>query len=92
MAKLIADISKHNGTVTMATMAKKVDGLIIRAGYRSAGSGTLTTDPKWATNIKNAVAQGIPVGVYWWTTAKSTTEAKAEAAYLLELIKAMSST
>ncbi|MCD8190541.1 MAG: peptidoglycan-binding protein [Clostridiales bacterium] len=86
MAKLIADISKHNGTVTMATMAKKVDGLIIRAGYRSAGSGTLTTDPKWATNIKNAVKQSLPVGVYWWTTAKSTAEAKAEAEYLLNLI------
>lgn len=88
MSKLIADISKHQWTVNFNTMKKAgVDGVIIRAGYRTAKSGENAADPNFSTNINGAIKAGLPVGVYWWTTSKSNYEAEAEAAYCAKLIK-----
>ena len=33
----IIDVSRHNGTIAWDKVAKQVDGVIIRAGYRSVG-------------------------------------------------------
>lgn len=87
--KLIADISSNNGTVNMAAMTKAADGVIIRAGYRGYEGGTIREDSKWAVNSKAAVAAGIPLGVYWYTTAISDAEARAEADKLIQLIKGL---
>lgn len=87
--KLIADISSNNGSVNMATMAKKVNGIIIRAGYRGYSAGTIQQDSRWAENSKAAMAAGIPMGVYWFTTATSDAEARAEANKLLQIIKGL---
>lgn len=87
MAQLITDISKHNGSVNMTKLSSKVKGVIIRAGYRTAGTGRLATDPMFESHLKKAEAAKLPLGVYWYTTSVSEAEGKAEAEYLLKLVK-----
>lgn len=84
--QLVADISEHQGAVNMARMARQVDGVILRAGYRGYGSGKLGTDARFSANLKAAIGAGIPVGVYWYTTACSQGEAVEEAEYLCGLL------
>ena len=88
MANLnIIDISKYNGTVSWAKAAAKIDGVVIRAGYRGT-SGALTTDSIFLQHITGAIAAGVKrIGVYWWTTHTTEAQAKADAAYLVSLLK-----
>lgn len=89
MAQLkVIDVSQWNGVVTWPTVAKNVDAVIIRAGYRGYGkAGTLATDPNFTTNIQRAIAAKIPVGIYWCSQALSDTEAIAEARYCANLLR-----
>lgn len=79
------DISEHNGTINWAKVAKKASFAIIRVGFRGwASEGTLVKDVKFNTNIKNAKANGVKVGIYFYSQALTTTEAKQEAQKTLE--------
>lgn len=86
--KNVIDVSKWQGDINWAKVKGNCDGAIIRAGYRGYGSaGTLATDDCFKTNIKEATAQGIPVGVYFLSQALNESEARKEAEYVLDLIK-----
>lgn len=83
----VLDVSHHNTVTSWATVAKNVDAVIIRAGYRGYGSaGTLATDQKFDSYIKGAIAAGLPVGVYWCSQALSDAEAMREAEFLIDLL------
>lgn len=78
------DVSKWQGAIDWSKV--KADGIqfaIIRAGYGSTAS---QIDSKFEANYKDAVAAGIPVGVYWYTYATSETGAKTEAEACLEVL------
>ncbi len=61
---------------------------IIKCGGRSIGSdGKLYKDPAFEQNIVGALANGIQVGIYFFSQAKTTSEAAAEADYCLSLIQ-----
>lgn len=82
------DVSEHQGTIDWN--AVKNDGVqfaVIRAGYRGYKQGGLATDACFKQNIEGALAAGLQVGVYFFSQAVSADEGKAEAAYLLDLIK-----
>lgn len=86
------DVSKYNnnnGTIDWNKVKKAgVDFVIVRVGYRGYGkSGTLCTDPFYKTNIEGALAAGIKVGVYYFTEALTTAEAKEEAKFCIDKIK-----
>ena len=86
------DVSKYNnnnGTIDWNKVKKAgVDFVIVRVGYRGYGkSGTLCTDPFYKTNIEGALAAGIKVGVYYFTEALTTSEAKEEAKFCIDKIK-----
>lgn len=82
----IIDISEFNGKVDFTKVKETAtDGIIIRAGYRGAGSGTLVKDKKFETNITGAV--GFPVGIYFVTQAITEQEAREEARFCLDLVK-----
>lgn len=84
----VIDVSQWNGNINWNTVAKNVDAVIIRAGYRGYGSaGTLATDPQFRANIQGATAAKIPVGVYWCSQALSDAEARSEAQYCADLLK-----
>ena len=83
------DVSKHQGTIDWAKVAKEVDGVIIRCAYRGYGSaGDLVTDEKWNVNIQGAIDAGIKrIGVYIFSQAVNAAEGKEEAEKVLGLIK-----
>lgn len=77
------DVSKHQGKIDWRKVkASGVQFVIIRAGY-----GQNNIDDKFKEYIKNALAVGLKVGVYWFSYAYTTAMAKKEAEYCLKAIK-----
>lgn len=80
---VILDISHHHGSIDWSkAKAAGVGGAIIRAGRGSSGA-----DRMFTTHIKGAIAEGVPVGVYYFSYAYTTKMARREAARCLEIIK-----
>ena len=84
MAKIIGiDVSEHNGVLNWAAIKKAgIKFAIIRDGY-----GTSHVDNYFKRNMEGAIAQGIHIGIYHFSYALSAAGAKAEAEYVLQLIK-----
>ncbi len=81
------DVSKWDGSIDWAKVKKAgVDFAIIRVAYRGYGSaGTLCEDNYAKTNVKGAVDAGIPIGIYIFSQATTSAEAKEEADYVIRL-------
>ncbi|MBK3493555.1 glycoside hydrolase family 25 protein [Viridibacillus sp. YIM B01967] len=71
---VIADISKWQGTIDWATASKVLDLVIIRTQY-----GSILEDTKHKEYEAGALKYGVPFGVYSYSLAESTADAKAEA-------------
>ena len=81
------DVSHHQGKIDWAQVrASGVEFAIIRAGYRGQTSGGIYEDAYFKTNMKGAIANGIKVGVYFYSTAINETEALEEAAWVVKKI------
>ena len=81
------DVSEHQGEIDWAQAAGSgVEFAMIRAGYRGYTEGTLNTDYFFERNIQDAAAQGIRIGVYFFSQAVSAAEAEEEAEYLMNLM------
>ena len=86
--KLVIDISQYQSKVDYAKLAKAVDGVIIRVGYRGWGdAGKLCVDPNFETHINGVVKNKIPYGFYFFSQATNAEEGKAEADFCYNLIK-----
>lgn len=71
------DVSKWNNTVDYKSVKSAgVTGVIIQCGYGMVSS---QKDPYFEDNYKKAKAQGLKVGAYLYSYAKSVSEAKREA-------------
>lgn len=87
------DVSYHNEDNKKAidwakVKAAGVDFAILRVGYRGyAAAGKLMPDNKFSKFIHDAYAQGIKLGVYFYSQALTTDEAVAEAEYTINLLK-----
>ena len=84
------DVSAHNGD-QINWQSVKADGIeyaVIRAGFTgyTQSKHSINADTQAVTNIKNAQAAGLPVGVYWFSQALNESEARAEAQKTLEII------
>ena len=83
----VIDVSKYNIISDYNATVSAIDGVIMRTGYRGYGSaGTLVKDSLFETHY-NGFAGKTKIGVYWVTQAITTTEARAEADYLYNMIK-----
>lgn len=82
------DVSEYQGNIDWKKVAEDgVEFAFIRAGYRGYGSsGRLVKDANFDTNMKNALANGIKVGVYFFSQAISGEEAVEEANYVLNMV------
>lgn len=81
------DVSAWQGNIDWAKV--KADGIkfaIIRVGGRST-TGKLFTDAKYEQNIENALANGMQIGIYSYSTAITQKEAREEASLVIGLIK-----
>lgn len=79
--KKIIDISEWQGRITDAQwndIKAKVDGVIIRFGYRGYGTGALRIDTEFNNNLSACKRLGIPYGLYFFTQAINAAEAQLE--------------
>lgn len=83
------DVSAWNGANLNWSKAK-ADGVkfaIIRCGGRYLKTGNYFPDAYYEKNITNASKAGIKVGSYFYSEATTEAEAKAEANYVVKLLK-----
>ncbi len=82
------DVSKHNGRIDWEKVAAEgIDFVMIRCGYRGCVSGEIVKDIQFDNNIKGAAENGIPIGVYFYSTAVTPEEAEEEAAFVCSEIR-----
>lgn len=83
------DVSKWQGNAVdwKKVKAAGIEYAFIRAGYSSLSSGSHNKDECFDTNMRNAKAAGVKVGVYYYSQATTAAEARSEANYLLGLIR-----
>lgn len=81
------DVSKYQGTIDWAKVkASGVEFAMIRVGYRAKSTGEIFEDPTARYNMQEAQAAGIKVGAYFFSSAVTQDEARAEAAFTKEII------
>ena len=82
------DVSSHNGKIDWQKVAAAgVEFAMIRCGYRGYVTGKLVEDTQFAANIMGAYKNGISVGIYFYSTATTETEAVEEAEWVCQLIE-----
>lgn len=87
------DVSKWNGNINWAQVkASGVEFAIIRAGYRGSTQGSIMEDPYFQRNMQGAISNGIKVGVYFFSMARTEEEAIQEAAWVVSAIRKYSVT
>lgn len=81
------DVSKWQGKIDWKQVKNSgIEFAFIRIGYRGE-NGIVYKDDNADYNIQQAQEAGILVGVYFFSTAKSESEAKEEAEWTLQAIK-----
>lgn len=79
------DISKQTGSVNFTGLkAAGVDYVMIRLGGRGYTTGQITLDENFKENIEGAIAEGLDVGIYFYSQAISQDEAVQEANFVLQ--------
>lgn len=87
-SKIGIDVSRYQGDIDWAQVkATGVDFAILRAGYRGYASGAMVTDSYFKKNAREALAEGIELGVYFFSQAITPQEGAEEANYVLKLIE-----
>lgn len=82
MTKKGIDVSKYQGSIDWKKVKNAgIEFAILRIGY---GMYENQKDPRFEEYYKNARANGIPVGVYHYSYAKTVEEAKQEAKLVLK--------
>lgn len=78
------DISVYQKGINLAIAKKQgVKFAILRAGYTGYGNGvSKAIDTQFNTHYKNAKANGLGVGAYWYSCATTYANGKAEAEYM----------
>ncbi len=81
------DVAKYQGTIDWAQVAASgVDFAMVRVGYRMDGSREIVADSNARYNMQEAQKNGIKLGAYFFSTAVSEEEAKAEADWTADYI------
>lgn len=78
------DVSKWQGNIDWATASSYINFAIIRCGYRGESSRGLAIDPMFAKNVQGAKANGVRIGLYFYSTAMSEAEAVEEASLAVQ--------
>ena len=84
------DVSSHQQEVNWQAVAEDgIDFAMLRCGRRGSTEGQIYADETFYTNSDGAQAAGIPFGVYFYSQATNTDEAREEAQYVLDMIRGM---
>ena len=81
------DVSKWQGKIDWkAVKSDGIDFAIIRIGYRGE-NGKIYRDSNADYNIQQATKNGVLVGVYFFSTAINTAEAREEATFVVNAVR-----
>ena len=81
------DVSEFQGNIDWEKVkASGVEIAIIRVGYRGYGTGEIKSDSLATANIEGALAAGLEVGVYFFSSAINREEGIEEANFCLNMI------
>jgi len=81
------DVAKYQGTVDWQQVAQSgVDFAIVRVGYRTMVDGDIIEDTNARYNMQEVTANGIKLGVYFYSTAITSQEAIEEAEWVANII------
>lgn len=81
------DVSHHQKEIDWEAVADSgITFAMIRLGYRGYTDGIMYPDNYVAENLAGAKAAGLKIGAYFFSQAVNVQEAKAEAAYALEIL------
>lgn len=87
-ARIGIDVSTYQGEIDWEKVADSgVEFAMIRCGYRGYSKGVIVPDKNFEQNIQGALDAGLEVGVYFFSQAMNTWEAREEAEFTLECIK-----
>lgn len=86
--KIGIDVSKWQGDIDFKKVKQAgAEFVMIRVGGTRGRNGEYFVDEKFKENITNAKKAGLKVGVYFYSYASSTKEAKENAKWVLKQIK-----
>ena len=81
------DVAKYQGIIDWKQVADAgIDFAMIRVGYRTMESGVIKEDDMAKYNMQEASANGVKLGVYFFSTAITEEEAKEEADWVADYI------
>ncbi len=81
------DVARYQGTIDWAQVAASgVDFAMVRVGYRMNESREIIADSNARYNMQEAQKNGIKLGAYFFSTAVSEEEARAEADWTADYI------
>lgn len=81
------DVSAHQGKINWSQVKQSgVEFAMIRVGFRGQTEGKIYEDTYFKANVSGAIANGIKVGIYFYSTAINDTEALEEAAWVVNKI------
>ena len=84
----VIDVSKWQGKIDWTKVAEAgFKGVIIRIGLRGSVSREILIDDKFLDYYEGAKAQGLHVGCYFYSAAKSVSDAEKEAEFIIKTIK-----
>lgn len=83
------DVSYHQGKIDWSKVSSVMDFAMIRLGYRGNKSGEIHKDTQADYNLQEARANGLDIGVYFYSQAISQEEAREEAHFVLEQLADM---
>lgn len=82
------DVAKYQGMIDWKKVAESgIDFAMIRVGYRTMESGDIKEDEMARYNMQEAAANGIKIGVYFFSTAITEGEARREAEWVADFIE-----
>lgn len=81
------DVSKYQGTIDWKKVKESgVEFAMVRVGYRAKSTGEIFEDPTARYNMQEAQATGIRLGAYFFSSAVTEEEARAEAAFTRDIV------
>lgn len=81
------DVSEHNGTIDFKKVKESgIEFVFIRIGWRGYTEGGIYKDDMFETYYKDAKENNLKIGIYFFSQATSTNEAKQEAEFVLDTL------
>jgi len=82
------DVSSFQGDIDWDKVKESgIEFVMIRCGYRNLSNAEIHEDKTFRYNVEEANRLGIPVGIYFYSTARNEKEVLEEATFVLNLIK-----